>query len=364
MRLRMKKVETYRQTGNARYALKHLKGNYLRKHNFDSYIQAAGDLAVEAKFLASLNHPNIIKLRGIVHSGAKGFGHGPAGYFLLIDRLNETLEDRIQTWSGTNLSAKRRRFSFLDRKIAAITGQKAKSNSDIGPSPELTDKALDERLSVALQISAAMVYMHSHRCIFRDLKPANIGFDVRGDVKIFDFGLARVLPEQGNSYNDKFKMSGAGSPRYMAPELLNFQEYNLKADVYSFAIILWQILAGEVPFAFVRSRKQLFDHVVNEQGRPQIDERWPTGVKSILAKSFDECMDFRPKMAIFHEIITKEIANLRGGDRRKLSKSYINRRRSMESFDGSLRASGTAVASLSNSILSKEEYALSANVFG
>jgi len=46
------------------------------------------------------------------------------------------------------------------------------------------DQMLDEKLSVALQISAAMVHLHTHCIMFRDLKPTNIGFDVRGDVKV------------------------------------------------------------------------------------------------------------------------------------------------------------------------------------
>ena len=68
-----------------------------------------------------------------------------------------------------------------------------------------------------LQIATAMMYMHEHSIIFRDLKPQNIGFDVRGDVKIFDFGLARIMPEDGNPYTDTFEMSGAGSPRWAFP---------------------------------------------------------------------------------------------------------------------------------------------------
>lgn len=92
-------------------------------------------------------------------------------------------------------------------------------------------------------------------------------------------------------------MSGAGSPRYMAPELLWHEEYNLKSDVYSFSIILWQMLAGETPYGFVRSRQELFDHVADEHGRPDIDERWPTGIKSMLECSFDKNMDLRPVSA-------------------------------------------------------------------
>ena len=86
---------------------------------------------------------------------------------------------------------------------------------------------------------------------------------VRGDVKIFDFGLATVMPPNGDPYEDKFDMSGAGSPRYMAPEVLTDppEKYNLKADVYTFAIVLWEIFTLELPFFHVRSRDELVEFV-------------------------------------------------------------------------------------------------------
>lgn len=70
------------------------------------------------------------------------------------------------------------------------------------------------------------------------------------------------MPSNGDSYNDQFKMSGAGSPRYMAPEVFGSEPtYNLKADVYTFCVVLWEVLALEKPYAFVRSRQSLIDHV-------------------------------------------------------------------------------------------------------
>ena len=146
----------------------------------------------------------------------------------------------------------------------------------------------------ALQISAALVYLHQHHIIFRDLKPMNIGFDVRGDVKIFDFGLARIMPEEGDPNLDLFEMSGAGSPRYMAPELLRFDEYNLKADVYSLTIILWEMLAGERAFEFVRSRDQLIRYITEDNGRPIIDNKWPAKVQGLLEHGFDVDVGVRP----------------------------------------------------------------------
>lgn len=345
-RMRMKKDETYRhrQTKHSRYALKHLKGSYLEKHNSDSYIQAAGDLAVEAEFLSSLIHPNIMKLRGITHSGCSGFGQGPLGYFLIIDRLPETLDKKIRQWCDANnnngaSTRSGRRSSFF------IRNTKPKSDDGNVSKPELKGEAMDERLSIALQISAGIKYLHSHSIIFRDLKPANIGFDVRGDVKIFDFGLSRVMPQNGNTYNDEFEMSGAGSPRYMAPELLSGKKYNLKADVYSFAIILWQMLAEQTPYAFVRSRRQLDYHVVHEHGRPDIDDVWPDRIKGMLESSFSANFLMRPKISLFHEIIRTFLVNLRGGNGRLLSHAFINRRRSLSESRRSLSESFSVMSS-------------------
>ena len=109
---------------------------------------------------------------------------------------------------------------------------------------------------------------------------------MRGDVKIFDFGLARIMPEGGNPYSSKYEMSGAGSPRYMAPECLAGEDYNLKADVYTFAIVMWQMLTGETPYSFIRSRDQLLYYVIEEQGRPEIDDCWPANIKRMLTMCF------------------------------------------------------------------------------
>lgn len=67
----------------------------------------SSDLVVEAEFLANLCHPNIIKLRGLALPGYDGFANGPCGYFLIIDRLFETLDQRIIRLHGSSASTKR-----------------------------------------------------------------------------------------------------------------------------------------------------------------------------------------------------------------------------------------------------------------
>ncbi|KAL7530703.1 hypothetical protein ACHAWF_003481 [Thalassiosira exigua] len=338
-RLRMKNDEKYRESENARYALKHIKENYLQKNGNDAYVQAASDLAIEAEFLANLNHPNIIKLRGLAHSGALGFANGPCGYFLVIDRLRETLDQRIKTWHGPTAGRKSSKMArmpkFISARSSSLPTNSTTSASRVRNDSIKRNDIMDECLSVALQIAAGLKYLHSHSIIFRDLKPDNVGFDVRGDVKIFDFGLARTVPDGGDPYNDRFDMSGAGSPRYMAPEcLVDKGGYNLRADLYTFALVLWQMLTGKVPYSSLKNMEELISRVVLEGRRPAIDPSWPSHVQGMMESSFDVDASRRPKMSLFFDIIRRVLAALRGSAK-NLTDSHINRRRSDASMSGS-----------------------------
>ena len=79
-------------------------------------------------------------------------------------------------------------------------------------------------------------------------KPDNIGIKDGNLVQIFDFGLCRELPEQGPDPGKVFHMSGVGTRIFMAPEVLVGQQYNLKADVYSWAMVFYVMLALRKPF--------------------------------------------------------------------------------------------------------------------
>eukprot|EP00002_Diphylleia_rotans_P034600 TRINITY_DN7450_c0_g1_i2.p1 TRINITY_DN7450_c0_g1~~TRINITY_DN7450_c0_g1_i2.p1 ORF type:complete len:419 (+),score=77.61 TRINITY_DN7450_c0_g1_i2:95-1351(+) len=97
---------------------------------------------------------------------------------------------------------------------------------------------------VARDVAAALEYLHSCNYIHRDLKSQNILYDIENQVfKVIDFGVAR---QHGD------KMTGeTGSYRWMAPEVLNHQNYTFKADVYSFGMVLWETVAREVPFKYL-----------------------------------------------------------------------------------------------------------------
>ena len=341
----MKKRERSRHTNKASYALKHLQPALLEKYDVEKYIQAATDLAMEAEFLNSLSDPNIIKLRGISFAGPGGFSHGPKGYFIILDRLHETLADRIKRWKkqkngpflvgnvrelgrkATELGRKALTATMLGSETSYVSGSLTRSNS-------ATSVVLEDQLDVGLQLASALAYLHEKNIIFRDLKPANVGFDVRGDVKMFDFGLATFMSEDGDPYEDEYEMSGAGSPRYMAPEVLVNppKPYNMKVDVYSFGIVLWEILSLQRPYAHVRSQDELVDYVTIQGGRPAINDEWKEPVKETLTMSFSADSTARPTIKYCYDFLRKQLIERRDGDASQLSDSYIKRRRSQASM--------------------------------
>jgi len=99
-------------------------------------------------------------------------------------------------------------------------------------------------VSIAKQICEGLVEAHHLGVVHRDLKPQNIMVDEDGNVRIMDFGIARSLRGKG--------ITGAGvmigTPEYMSPEQVEGKEVDQRSDIYSFGIILYEMLTGRVPF--------------------------------------------------------------------------------------------------------------------
>ena len=132
--------------------------------------------------------------------------------------------------------------------------------------------------------------------IHRDLKPDNIGFTSTGHLKLFDFGLCTCVKLRSN-VNESYEMTGnTGSLRYMAPEVALKKPYNEKADVYSFAIMLWQMARDKVPFKGMTREMFMADVVVGGE-RPKLDKSWPRSFSNMLVKSWDPDHRMRPSFA-------------------------------------------------------------------
>eukprot|EP00546_Thalassionema_frauenfeldii_P013579 CAMPEP_0178915054 /NCGR_PEP_ID=MMETSP0786-20121207/11793_1 /TAXON_ID=186022 /ORGANISM="Thalassionema frauenfeldii, Strain CCMP 1798" /LENGTH=312 /DNA_ID=CAMNT_0020588081 /DNA_START=40 /DNA_END=975 /DNA_ORIENTATION=- len=210
------------------------------------YKRGAIDIALEGKLISYLDHENIIKLHGVKQGCIRdSINNGNDPFFLILDYLPETLEDRLDGW--------RRDVSVSSRLKARLTRQDAK---------------LIHRLeTAAIGIARGMEYLHRHGVIFRDLKPDNIGFDSNGTVKIFDFGVARDL-EYVKQVGDRLGFTG--TPRYMAPEVGSGIAYGLEADIYSFGILLHQICTLKQPYASLRSIEAFRSKVIQGGARPKL----------------------------------------------------------------------------------------------
>ncbi|XP_055960683.1 serine/threonine-protein kinase STY8-like [Mercurialis annua] len=102
-----------------------------------------------------------------------------------------------------------------------------------------------ERIGRALEIAQAMQYLHEQKpkVIHRDLKPSNIFLDDAFHVRVADFGHARFLGDEEMALTGE-----TGTYVYMAPEVIRCEPYNEKCDVYSFSIILNEIITGNHPY--------------------------------------------------------------------------------------------------------------------
>ena len=94
------------------------------------------------------------------------------------------------------------------------------------------------------QLLAALAYAHEHGVVHRDIKPANLLVTARGQLKVTDFGIAHI-----ESSTLTVVGSVAGTPSYMAPEQFCGDSVDGRSDLFSAAVVLYQMLTGERPFA-------------------------------------------------------------------------------------------------------------------
>lgn len=117
---------------------------------------------------------------------------------------------------------------------------------------------LRDKLRIALQIARALEYIHSQKIIHRDIKPDNVHVGANGVVKLMDFGIAKT---------EGLQMTRAGyvvgTPYYMAPEQVTGQGVTEQVDVYSFGVLLYELLSGVKPIAG-ETVERIFYSILNE----------------------------------------------------------------------------------------------------
>jgi len=105
----------------------------------------------------------------------------------------------------------------------------------------------DKAIALIRKIADGMAYCHEHDVVHRDLKPENVLITTEGQPVILDFGLA--LTKEGRRVTYANLSGTAGTPDYMAPEQVEGQRGDIRTDIYALGIMLYELLAGKVPYS-------------------------------------------------------------------------------------------------------------------
>jgi len=120
------------------------------------------------------------------------------------------------------------------------------------------------RLRLFAQVTDAVAYAHGKLIVHRDLKPANILVTAEGQVKLLDFGIAKLLEDGETRQTRVTELSGrALTPDYASPEQLRGEPLTIAADVYSLGVVLYELVCGQRPYKLARdSRSALEDAIL------------------------------------------------------------------------------------------------------
>ncbi len=144
--------------------------------------------------------------------------------------------------------------------------------------------AIPTTISIAKQVCEGLSEAHKLGTVHRDLKPSNIMIDKEGNARIMDFGIARSLTAKG--------ITGAGvmigTPEYMSPEQAEVKEVDQRSDIYSFGVILYEMVTGRVPF---EGETPLGIAMKHKGEMPKDPRELNTQIPTDLSKMILRCME-------------------------------------------------------------------------
>jgi len=220
----------------------------------------------EAQVLASLNHPNIAHVYGFESATLVD---GSKAHFLAMEMVEgEDLAERLK------------------RGVIPV----------------------DEAITIARQIAEGLEEAHDHGIVHRDLKPANVKLTADGKVKVLDFGLAKALEAESGSGSGSSQLSHSptmsrhmteagmimGTAAYMSPEQARGKAVDKRADIWSFGVVLFEMLSGERLFA-----GDTVSDVLAAVLRQEIDwARLPATTPPRLRELLRRCLEKDPKQRL------------------------------------------------------------------
>jgi serine/threonine-protein kinase len=224
----------------------------------------------EAQVLASLNHPNIAHVYGLERADPS----------TLRDPQGRPESSRGATGAGQAAQA---------LVMELVEGPTLADRITQGPIP------LDEALPIAKQIAEALEAAHEQGIIHRDLKPANIKLRPDGTVKVLDFGLAKAgdsapASNAALTHSPTLSMHATyagiilGTAAYMSPEQAAGKAVDKRADIWSFGVVLWEMLTGRPLFSGETVSHTLADVLRAEIDFNALPSNTPLAIRTLLVR--------------------------------------------------------------------------------
>jgi beta-lactam-binding protein with PASTA domain/predicted Ser/Thr protein kinase len=224
----------------------------------------------EAHSAASLNHPNIVA-------------------------VYDTGEDMLDTPSGPT------QVPFIVMEF--VEGMSLRQLMSTGR------RLLPERaMEITGGVLAALDYSHRHGIVHRDIKPGNVMITPSGDVKVMDFGIARLLSGEGQTMTATSAVMGTA--QYLSPEQARGEVVDARSDLYSTGCLLYELLTGRPPFTGESPVAIAYQHVSEDPVPPsQLDPAVPESVDAVVMKSLAKNPDDRYQTAAeFKQDVERAIA--------------------------------------------------------
>jgi serine/threonine protein kinase len=154
--------------------------------------------------------------------------------------------------------------------------------------------SVDRCVDIALQVARALERAHDAGIVHRDVKPANIMVTDRGEVKLLDFGVAKLMSGQDLTRTG----ASVGTVAYMSPEQIDAQKADGRTDLWSLGVVLYEMLTGRVPFGDDSAPAVMYA-ILEKEPAPLSDHRSdiPDDVMRIVAECLAKDRDDRPQSA-------------------------------------------------------------------
>jgi tetratricopeptide (TPR) repeat protein len=194
----------------------------------------------EARLIARLSHPNIVTIYDC--------GHMNYLYYIAMEYVpGENLKQRVKTK---------------------------------GP------LSLEDLKRVIVQLADALIYAHSQQVLHRDVKPANVIQRESGDIKVVDFGVAKILSDAATyaAIDEDSQRTLVGTPQYMAPEQILGLPVDARADIYALGLTIFYLVTGRTPFDV----KKVTDPVEISQMQVHSSFPKPSTLRATLPQKLDE----------------------------------------------------------------------------